>query len=126
MRFSSGTDIHKTSIDIAVRYRHLFTRYVKSHSLLNSKNQFDVNKNLKTRREDKKRTTYLATPPRQWQQCKFYLSHYCTHISKQILEYIFSLNKYIESLDAVLINQLTSAILQQYLTIIFYTVLTEI
>ena len=42
----------------------------------------------------------------------FYLNHYNTHISKQILKYIFALNKYMESWNAVLINQLTSAILQ--------------
>ena len=45
----------------------------------------------------------------------FYLNHYYTHISKQILEYIFPLNKYMESWDAVLTtNQLTSAILQEW------------
>ena len=44
VRFLSGTDIHKTSIDIAVRYRQLFTRYEKCHSLLNSKYHFDVKK----------------------------------------------------------------------------------
>ena len=44
VRFSSGTDINKTSIDIAVRYRQLFTRYGKFHSLLNSKGHFDWNK----------------------------------------------------------------------------------
>ena len=73
----------------------------------------------------------------------FYLNHYYTHISKQIVEYIFSLNKYIESWDAVLINQLTSPIhgiqgctldksveLANFaevnnLTTIFYTVLTK-
>ena len=42
----------------------------------------------------------------------FYLNHYYAHISKQVLEYIFSLKKYMESWVAVLINQLTSAILQ--------------
>ena len=52
-----------------------------------------------------------------------YLNHCYTHISKQILEYIFLLNKYIESWDAVLINQLTTAIFAAVnnLTIIFYT-----
>ena len=43
----------------------------------------------------------------------FYLNHCYTHISKQILEYIFSLNKYMEFWDAVLINQLTTAIFRQ-------------
>ena len=33
-----------TSIDTAVRYRKLFTRYEKCHSVLNSKDHFDVNK----------------------------------------------------------------------------------
>ena len=40
----AGTDIHNTSIDIAVRYRQLFTKYEKCHSLLNSKDHFDANK----------------------------------------------------------------------------------
>ena len=44
LRFSSGTDIHKTPIDIAARYRQLFTRYEKCHSLLNSKDHFHVSK----------------------------------------------------------------------------------
>ena len=59
----------------------------------------------------------------------FYLNHYYPHNSKQILEYIFSLNKYMESWDEVLINQLTLAgnfATVNNLTIIFYTVLTKI
>ena len=43
----------------------------------------------------------------------FCLNHCYTHVSKQILEYIFPLNKYMQSWDTVLINQLTTAILQQ-------------
>ena len=43
----------------------------------------------------------------------FYLNHCYTHISKQILECIFPPNKYMKSWDAVLINQLTTAILQR-------------
>ena len=43
----------------------------------------------------------------------FYLNHFYTHISKQILEYVFPLKKYTESWDAVLINKLTKAILHQ-------------
>ena len=43
----------------------------------------------------------------------FYLNHYYTHISKEILEYIFPLNKYMEPWDAVSVIQLTSPILQQ-------------
>ena len=39
----------------------------------------------------------------------FYLNLYCTHISKQILWYIFSLNKCMESWDVVLIKQLIFA-----------------
>ena len=44
VRFLSGNDVHNTSIDISVQYRQLFTRYEKCHSLLNSKDHFDVNK----------------------------------------------------------------------------------
>ena len=40
----AGTDIHDTSIDIAARYRQLFTKYEECHSLLNSKDNFDANK----------------------------------------------------------------------------------
>ena len=43
----------------------------------------------------------------------FYLNHCYTHVSKKIVEYIFLLNKYMESCDTVLINQLTTAILQR-------------
>ena len=43
----TGTDIHNKSIDIAVQYRQLFTKYEKCHSLLNSKDHFDANKNTK-------------------------------------------------------------------------------
>ena len=42
--FSSGTDIHKISIDIAVRCQNLFARYEKCNYLLSSKDHFDVNK----------------------------------------------------------------------------------
>ena len=40
----AGTDNHNISIDVAVRYRQLFTRYEKYHSLLHSKGHFDANK----------------------------------------------------------------------------------
>ena len=43
----AGTDIHDTSINIAARYRQLFTKYEKyekCHSLLNSKDHFDAYK----------------------------------------------------------------------------------
>ena len=46
----------------------------------------------------------------------FYLNHRYNHTSKQILEHIFCLNKYMESWDAILINQLTMTILQQQYT----------
>ena len=56
----------------------------------------------------------------------FYLNHRYTHISKQILEYIFFLNKYMESWDAVLMDDYDNFAAVNNLTINFCAKLTKI
>ena len=66
--------------------------------------------------ENQEEITTWPPPPRQngnSVNLPFYLNHCYIYISKQILEYISRLNKYMESWDAALINQLTTTILQQ-------------
>ena len=85
---------------------------------------------LKTRRKELPGHPLLILGNSNCVNLSFYLNHCYTHIPKQILKYIFCLNKYMESWNAVLINQLSvdydnfSAV--NNLIIIFCTKLTKI
>ena len=82
---------------------------------------------LKTRRKDKKRTDWLPLLGNVNNvNLSFCLNHYYTHSSKQILEYIFFLNKYMESWDAVLMDDYDNFAAVNNLTINFCAKLTKI